>query len=128
MAADGSDRRSILVAGLGIFGAVLILVLVAVVADGGAGDPVATTAPPTTCPADRAPCSEAAAGERPGIIPRPGEGQRPTEPGQRGGWEQVALLGVVVVAVALIATVVVRSARRARRVEIDDGTPAGTSP
>ena len=37
--------------------------------------------------------------ERPRAIERPYSGQEPTHPGDRGGWEQLVLLGVIVVAI-----------------------------
>lgn len=56
-------------------------------------------------------------GAKPHIIPRPNEGQEPEEAGDRGGWAQLGLLGLIVVSMAGIAMVVVRgsSASRARR-------------
>ncbi|HYI62029.1 MAG TPA: hypothetical protein VEW93_09525 [Acidimicrobiales bacterium] len=133
MAADGSDRRSIVLAGVGVFGAILVLVAIAVLADGGAGDPVATTASTVACAPDDAACrASQRSGDRPGIIPEPGTGQAAAEPGEPGGWEQLALLGVILAAVAVIAAVVVRSARRSRRgtagPPADDGTAVRASP
>lgn len=53
----------------------------------------------------------------PAIIPRPNEGRPPEDPGDRGGWAQLVLLGLIVTSVAGIAVVVVRGsgASRARR-------------
>lgn len=100
------------------FGAMLLVVVVATtVLSGGAGDErPAATGTTVACAPDDIRCERAqgVAGP-PGIIPRPGSGRAPEDPGDRGGWEQVALLGVVVGALALIATLVVRSARRGRR-------------
>ena len=52
---------------------------------------------------------------QPHIIPRPGEGHVPTQPGDRGGWEQLATLAAIVLALAVIVGLVWRSSRRARR-------------
>ena len=48
-------------------------------------------------------------------IPRPNEGQAPSEPGDRGGWAQLALLGLSVVAVSGIGLVVVRGSTASRQ-------------
>lgn len=128
MAADSSERRSILLAGVGLFGALLVLVVVALVFSGDAGDPDPATTSTVACtPGDEVCLAAQRSGERPGIIPQPGGGRAPSDPGEPGGWEQLALLGVILVAVAAIVTVVVRSTRRARRGS-GDGTPVGTSP
>jgi hypothetical protein len=50
----------------------------------------------------------------PPIIPRPNSGQAPDDPGDRGGWQQLAVLGVVIGGLGLIAALVVRDARRKR--------------
>jgi hypothetical protein len=47
-------------------------------------------------------------------IPRPGRGRPPTQPGDRGGWEQLGLLGLLVTAMAGIGVVVFRGGRTAR--------------
>lgn len=134
MASEPSERRAILVAGAGVFGALLVLVVIAIVASGDAGDPspLGTT---VACAPDDTTCLAAQRfGERPGIIPRPGEGRAPSEPNEPGGREQLALLGLIVVAVAVIAVLITRSARRARAgrspsgTEADDGTGLHPSP
>jgi len=69
------------------------------------GDAPVTTAPVTTL------------GEQPeggGIIPRPGSGVEPEDPGDRGGALQTVLFVVVVGGVVLIVGLVVRESRRAR--------------
>lgn len=48
------------------------------------------------------------------IVPRPNSGVAPSEAGDRGGALQLALLGVVVVAIGGTVTRLVRQARRAR--------------
>lgn len=53
-------------------------------------------------------------GAKPHIIPRPNEGRAPQDPGDPGGWEQLALLGTIVVALGAITVVVARGGRRAR--------------
>lgn len=53
-------------------------------------------------------------GAKPHIIPRPNEGREPQDPGDRGGWAQLTLLGVIVVSVIGIAVVVVRGSAGAR--------------
>lgn len=51
---------------------------------------------------------------RPGIVPRPGEGTAPEEPGDRGGWAQLALFALMLGAMVAIAVVVVRGTKRTR--------------
>lgn len=47
-------------------------------------------------------------GAKPHIIERPNSGRAPKDPGDRGGWEQLSLLGLIVVAVVAIVVVAVR--------------------
>jgi hypothetical protein len=51
-------------------------------------------------------------GDLPGVIPRPGQGREPQHSGDRGGWAQLLLAGVLVAGVGVVFTVVVRSAAR----------------
>lgn len=53
-------------------------------------------------------------GRPPSIVVQPNSGRAPQDPGDRGGWEQLALFALLVVALAVIAAVVVRGGRRAR--------------
>src|SRR5690606_35636161 len=53
-------------------------------------------------------------GAKPHIIPRPNEGKAPEEPGDRGGWAQLTLLGLIVVAVTGIGYAVVRGTKASR--------------
>lgn len=53
-------------------------------------------------------------GAKPHIIPRPGEGQAPSAPNERGGSEQLALFGLMMVAMVGIGVVVFRGGKRAR--------------
>ncbi|WCO67211.1 hypothetical protein PO878_00555 [Iamia majanohamensis] len=108
------ERRTIVVAGAAFFGVLGVLIVLAAVVAGDSGDPQ-PTATTQACAPDDAQClaAQQSAG-RPGIIPRPGEGQAPEEPGDPGGWEQTALFGVLVGGLALIVVLVVRGARRAR--------------
>ena len=53
-------------------------------------------------------------GAKPHIIPRPNEGKAPEEPGDRGGWAQLALLGLIVASVGGIGFAVVRGSRASR--------------
>lgn len=64
----------------------------------------------------RDPAGQAEEGEvpRPEIIARPNSGTAPQDPGDRGGWEQLALLGLLLAAMAGIGLVVFRGGRRAR--------------
>ena len=53
-------------------------------------------------------------GDKPHIIDRPNSGHAPTNPGDRGGWEQLSLLGLIVAAIVGLAVVVFRGGSRAR--------------
>jgi hypothetical protein len=89
-----------------VAGAVLVVALVA----GPAGGAAATQEPPPTSTtavvADR---------DLPGVIPRPNEGREPQQAGDPGGWLQLTLAALVVVAVAVIFAIVARSAARTTR-------------
>jgi hypothetical protein len=58
--------------------------------------------------------NEVAAANRPSID-QPYSGHTPTGPGDRGGWEQLAILGLIVVAIGGGTTAVALSGRQARR-------------
>ena len=51
----------------------------------------------------------------PDIIPRPGQGREPRDPGDRGGWWQEALFFVMCGALLLSVGLIWRDARQARR-------------
>jgi len=53
-------------------------------------------------------------GAKPHIIPRPDEGHAPRNPGDRGGWQQSLVFGLVLAGMALLAGLAWRSSRRAR--------------
>ena len=42
-------------------------------------------------------------GSKPHIIPRPNSGKAPEEAGDRGGWAQLSLLGLIVVVLLIMA-------------------------
>ena len=52
------------------------------------------------------------AGAPPEIVPKPNSGDAPEEPGDRGGWAQLAVLGAIVLTVSGIGLVVVREFNR----------------
>lgn len=51
----------------------------------------------------------------PDIIPEPGSGTEPTDPGDRGGALQTVVFAVIVLGVVVIGVLVVRESRRARQ-------------
>lgn len=53
-------------------------------------------------------------GAKPHIIERPNSGVAPKDAGDRGGWEQLALFGVLALAIVGIGVAVFRSGGRAR--------------
>lgn len=64
----------------------------------------------------------AAQAQRMPAIDRPYSGAAPTRPGDRGGWEQLALLGLLVTALGGGTAGLVYSSRRAKRRALDAGT------
>ena len=75
----------------------LMVVFVAVYPDDGTGN-----GPPRSEP------------RAPRIIERPEEGRAPEQPGDPGGWQQLALLGLIVAGLGTVTLLVWRSSRRAR--------------
>ena len=51
----------------------------------------------------------------PNIIPTPAEGRAPDNPGDPGGWEQLLVLGLVIIGLASVGGLLWRSSRNARR-------------
>ncbi len=97
---NGPDRRAFVVAAVVLFG-VLALALAATALLADPGEPTPESAPSPQDP--------------PSIIVKPNTGQAPEDSGDRGGWEQLALLGIMVVAVGGIGFVAVRgSSAKAR--------------
>ncbi len=94
------DRRTIVLSGL-LLAVAIIGGIVAVTVTSDEGDRRVNQLEPGEIPPAQA-------------IPQPGRGRPPQDPGDRGGWEQVGLLGLLVVAVAGIATVIFRGGRTAR--------------
>jgi hypothetical protein len=115
------------VAGGAFFGILVVLIALVAVFGGGEGDERQSTVTTVACAPDDAACLAAQrSGERPGIIPKPGEGHAPTDPGEPGGWEQIALFFALVTALGVIVLLIVRSTRRAagRRTPDPDAPPA----
>lgn len=88
------------------FMARLLVATLAVVALAGPAG-AATSTPPTSAAYDTDDCVTA--------LPKPGCGTEPEASGDRGGAAQLALFGIMTGGLAVIATVIVRSARRQRR-------------
>jgi hypothetical protein len=78
--------------------AVLVVVFVALYPDDGTGKDRTNPTGPTV----------------PRIIERPEDGRAPEQPGDPGGWQQLALLGLVVVGLGTVTLLVWRSSRKAR--------------
>ncbi|MGI8756606.1 MAG: hypothetical protein ACR2MB_12255 [Acidimicrobiales bacterium] len=73
-------------------------------------------------------------GAKPHIIERPNSGRAPKHPGDRGGWEQLALLALMTAAVVAIVVVAVRgggararAGRAAWRAAAESGRDGGGS-
>jgi hypothetical protein len=67
------------------------------------------------------------AGQTKSVIPRPNSGSAPQQAGDRGGALQLALFGVLVLALAFIGAVIIRSTMRNSRVR-DAGLQKGSGP
>jgi hypothetical protein len=120
------ERRRLVIGGAAFFGVLVVLIGLVAVFGAGSGDEQQTTTSTVACAPDDAACRAAQQeGERPGIIPQPGEGHAPDDPGEPGGWEQVALFFALVAALGVIVALVVRSTRRsAGRRTPDPDAPA----
>jgi hypothetical protein len=89
---NGPDRRTMVIAAAVLFGVIALGVLgTALLSD--PGPPSAETP---------------AAGQPPSIIVKPNSGAAPEDSGDRGGWEQLALLGLMVSAIGVIAVFALR--------------------
>jgi hypothetical protein len=92
------DRRTLAFSALVLFGALVAgIVLLSVFADPGSEPQPTTTASGT-----------------PHIIDRPNSGKQPTEPGDRGGAEQLLLFGGMVVAIGGIGILALRGGAGAK--------------
>ncbi len=61
------------------------------------------------------------------VIPKPNSGSAPQQAGDRGGALQIGLFGVLVLALAFIGAVIIRSTMRNSRIR-DAGLQKGSSP
>ena len=119
---ESAERRRFLVAGAVFLGALVVLIARRRPVQRRRRRPAHHGDDRRRAPSDDVECRAAQqSAERPGIIPRPGEGQAPAEPGDRGGWEQIAVFVALVAGVSLIIALVVRSARRDRARARDRG-------
>jgi hypothetical protein len=111
------DRRRFWRAAALVFGVVGVL-LVLIIA-------VATLEPSSK--AQRQDAHDRALGQPESLV-EPNAGQAPKHSGDPGGWEQLALLGVLVVAIGGGGAWVVHTSRTARRRTGDRGTRASADP
>lgn len=108
------ERRRLIIGGGAFFGVLVVLIALVAIFGGSSADERNTTVTTEACAPDDATCRAAQqSGERPGIIPEPGAGRAPDEPGEPGGREQVALFFALIAALGVIIALVVRSTRRA---------------
>lgn len=95
------DRKVLILAACVLFGAIL---LGAIYVAASAEDPPVTTNSEATL-----------AGEgRPRSIPQPGQGTSPQRGGDRGGWEQLALMGLILGALLVIGVLALRGGSKAK--------------
>lgn len=87
-------------------GALVLVVLVTLAGAGVAATPATGQASSTT--------STLVDPDATGILPQPDSGTPPDDAGDRGGWAQLAVLGLTVGGVAVVGLLAARSARRAR--------------
>src|SRR5207344_2611416 len=98
-----SDRQKVVIAAVTLVGVIVLTTLVFVLNSRYFKPDPGTQA-----------ANEVAAANHPSID-QPYSGHTPTSPGDRGGWEQLAVLGLIVVAIGGGTTAVVLSGRKARR-------------
>jgi hypothetical protein len=67
------------------------------------------------------------AGQTKSVIPKPNSGSAPEQAGDRGGALQLGLFGVLVLALAFIGAVIIRSTMRNSRIR-DAGLQKGSGP
>ena len=67
------------------------------------------------------------AGQTKSVIPKPNSGSAPKQAGDRGGALQLGLFGVLVLALAFIGAVIIRSTMRNSRIR-DAGLQKGSGP
>ncbi len=103
-AVPNDERRQFRRAAWLLGGAIAVLLAIVLVA--------AVSSPPSKAERERARQEELA---NPRSIPLPDSGRAPQRPGDPGGWEQLALGGLLVVALAGGAVWLVHSSRKARR-------------
>ena len=105
------DRRTLVISALVLFGAIAIGIL-AIAAFSDPGEPT-----------PRAPGEQV----KPNALERPNQGAAPQNPGDRGGWEQLAILGLIIVAVVVIAVVVFRGGGAKAKANRERWKAAGAS-
>jgi hypothetical protein len=117
---ESVERRAFVITGAlflcGLVAAILVAALIMGGDDAGSG---ATSTTSDCASGDEVCVGEQRELERPGIIPRPDEGQEPEGAGDPGGAAQIAVLVGIVAALAAIGLLLARASRRARR----DATP-----
>lgn len=101
-AAHDHGRRQYWIAGVVLFVTIAGLTLASVVASGYGPRK------------DHAQTLQEQGGAKPHIIPRPGEGQAPRHPNDRGGAQQYLVLGMIVGGIGCVTGLAWRSTRRAR--------------
>ena len=95
---EAFDRRTIWLSAAVLFGSLVVgIALMAIFADPG-DEPQPTSTNDGT----------------PHIIDRPNSGHQPTNPGDRGGWEQLAVLGGIIVVLGGIAFVAFKGGSQAK--------------
>ncbi len=100
-AGGAPDKRMMIAAALVLFGAIVIGI-------------VAVSASVDTGPRKDTQGQQPETAGQPHIIPRPNEGVAPKDGGDRGGWEQITLMAVVVASVLLIGVLALRGGKRAK--------------
>jgi hypothetical protein len=105
--------RSVRRAVVAVVTAVLVSSVLVVAGPGLVATAAGQTPEPPLTTGSSAPDPDAGQGVPP-IIPEPNSGETPDDPGDRGGWQQLAVLGLVIGGLGLIAVLVVREGRRKR--------------
>jgi uncharacterized protein HemX len=104
-----------------------MVVGLAVVTLGLTGSPISSSAQTTTTSTTVAMADDSGAGQTKSVIPKPNSGSAPKQIGDRGGAGQIAVFGLLILALAIIGAVIVRSTMRNARIR-DASLEKGNDP
>jgi uncharacterized protein HemX len=104
-----------------------LVVALAVGVVGLLSSPIGSSAQTTTTSSTVAMADDSSVGQTKSVIPKPNSGSAPTQIGDRGGAGQIAVFGLLILALAIIGAVIVRSTIRNARIR-DAALEKGNDP